>query len=76
MARPTLVAFWASYNRYLAHILEHLPDDALTAKCRIGVGEPVTLQFLAEFIWFITSSKCYDPGVITKAIATPNARSG
>ena len=32
----------------LAHILAHLPADALPAKCRIGSAEPVTLQFLAE----------------------------
>jgi len=48
MAWPALVTFWASYNRYLAHILEHLPEGALSAKCRIGSAEPVTLQFLAE----------------------------
>jgi hypothetical protein len=45
---PSLIAFWASYNRYLAHILAHLPEDALQAPCRIGSSEPVTLQFLAE----------------------------
>ena len=43
-----LIALWASYNRYLAHILAHLPEDALKSECRIGSGDPVTLQFLAE----------------------------
>lgn len=43
-----LVALWASYNRYLAHIIEHLPEDALHSPCRISSAEPVTLQFLAE----------------------------
>jgi len=42
-----LVALWASYNRYLAHILEHLPEDAQQSPCRIGSAEPVTLEFLA-----------------------------
>ena len=43
-----LVALWASYNRYLAHIMAHLPQDALQSQCRIGSSEPVTLQFLCE----------------------------
>ena len=43
-----LIALWAGYNRYLAHIIEHLPENALQAECRIGSNNPVTLQFLAE----------------------------
>jgi hypothetical protein len=45
---PTLVALWASYNRYLAHVIAHLPAAKLEAPCRIGSGEPVTLRFLVE----------------------------
>jgi hypothetical protein len=48
MPWPGLIALWASYNRYLSHILAHLPEDALQAQCRIGASEPVTLRFLAE----------------------------
>jgi hypothetical protein len=48
MPWPGLVALWASYNRYLAHIVANLPEDALQAQCRIGSSEPVTLQFLCE----------------------------
>jgi hypothetical protein len=48
MSWSSLVALWASYNRYLAHIVTHLPDHALGTECRIGSGDPVTLQFLAE----------------------------
>jgi hypothetical protein len=48
MPWPGLIALWASYNRYLAHILAQLPQDALRAECRIGSSEPVTLQFLCE----------------------------
>jgi hypothetical protein len=43
-----LVMLWASYNRHLAHIINHLPEDKLDVVCSIGAGEPVTLQFLAE----------------------------
>jgi hypothetical protein len=43
-----LVSLWASYNRYLAHILAQLPEDKLEMVCRIGAREPVTLKFLAE----------------------------
>jgi hypothetical protein len=44
----TLVALWASYNRYLAHVIAHLPPSKLETPCRIGSGEPVPLRFLAE----------------------------
>lgn len=43
-----LVALWASYNRYLAHVIAHLPASSLETVCRIGSDQPVTLRFLAE----------------------------
>jgi hypothetical protein len=42
-----LVALWAAYNRYLAHVIERLPASKLGTVCRIGSGDPVTLDFLA-----------------------------
>jgi hypothetical protein len=42
-----LVALWAAYNRFLAHVIAHLPAAKLDTVCRIGSGEPVTLGFLA-----------------------------
>lgn len=42
-----LVELWAAYNRYLAHVIAHLPASKLETVCRIGQGEPVTLGFLA-----------------------------
>ena len=42
-----LVSLWASYNRYLAHVIGKLPEDKLDMSCTIGNGEPVTLRFLA-----------------------------
>ena|SRR5271154_4841666 len=42
-----LIPLWAAYNRYLAHVIAHLPDSKLDTPCRIGSGEPVTLRFLA-----------------------------
>jgi len=45
---PSLIALWASYNRYLAHVIGHLPPAQLEAACRIGSNEPVTLRFLVE----------------------------
>src|ERR1700685_2259126 len=41
-----LVVLWAAYNRYLAHVIARLPASKLETVCRIGSGEPVTLQFL------------------------------
>lgn len=43
-----LVSLWASYNRYLAHIIARLPESKLETVCRIGNGNPVTLGFIAE----------------------------
>jgi len=43
-----LVSLWAGYNRYLAHVIAHLPVSKLETLCRIGLDEPVTLRFLAE----------------------------
>lgn len=44
---PLLVALWAAYNRYLAHVVAHLPASKLEMPCRIGQGADVTLGFLA-----------------------------
>ncbi len=44
---PLLVSLWATYNRYLAHVIAHLPASKLETPCRIGSGQPVTLHFIA-----------------------------
>src|SRR5271155_1557339 len=36
---PLLVALWAAYNRYLAHVIAQLPPAKLETVCRIGTGE-------------------------------------
>jgi hypothetical protein len=43
-----LVSLWAAYNRYLAHVIAHIPESKLQTPCRIGAGKPVTLEFLAR----------------------------
>ncbi|SPE32543.1 conserved hypothetical protein [Acidobacteriia bacterium SbA2] len=43
-----LISLWADYNRYLAHVIAHLPESKLNTVCRIGSGSPVTLEFLAR----------------------------
>jgi hypothetical protein len=43
-----LVSLWAGYNRYLAHVIDRLPESKLGTPCRIGSGEAVTLDFLAK----------------------------
>ncbi|MGO9086729.1 MAG: DinB family protein [Candidatus Sulfotelmatobacter sp.] len=44
---PLLVSLWAAYNRYLAHIIAHLPASKLETPCRIGSHEPASLRFIA-----------------------------
>lgn len=41
-----LLDLWSGYNRYLAHVIAHLPESKLETPCRIGAGEIVTLRFL------------------------------
>src|SRR5271169_3585628 len=40
-----LVALWTAYNRYLAHVIAHVPASKLDTPCCIGSGNPVTLGF-------------------------------
>jgi hypothetical protein len=47
-AWPMLVDLWASYNRYLVHVIRHLPTAKLDVVCRIGSNAPVSLGYLAE----------------------------
>ena len=43
-----LVELWVSYNRYLAHVIAHLPSGKLGVPCRIGASEPIALADLAR----------------------------
>jgi hypothetical protein len=43
-----LIQLWTAYNRYLAHVIAHIPAGALESRCRIGAYDPVTLGFLIE----------------------------
>jgi hypothetical protein len=44
----TLIALWASYNRYLAHVIARLPVGKLDVRCAIGSNDVVSLRFLVE----------------------------
>ena len=43
-----LVDLWASYNRFLAHVLTCLPAEAAEVSCTIGNHKPATLGWIAE----------------------------
>jgi hypothetical protein len=47
-AWPMLVDVWASYNRFLVHVIRHLPAAKLEVVCRIGSNAPVSLRYLAQ----------------------------
>ena len=47
-AWPMLVDLWATYNRFLVHVIRHLPAAKLEVACRIGSNAPVSLRHLAE----------------------------
>ena len=42
-----LLSLWASYNRYLAHVIASLPTDSANHLVRIGDGAPVDLLWVA-----------------------------
>jgi len=42
------VAFWHSYNTFLAELIERIPDEKLSTICSIGSSEPATLGFVIE----------------------------
>ncbi len=41
-----LLELWASLNLWIAHVIEQVPPQKRETPCRIGGGEPVTLEFL------------------------------
>jgi hypothetical protein len=47
-AWPMLVDLWTSYNRYLVHVIGHLPAANLDVVCSIGSNAPVSLRYLVE----------------------------
>jgi len=43
-----LVALWGELNAQVAHVIAHIPPERLGTRCRIGDGEPVSLEFIAR----------------------------
>ena len=43
-----LVQLWTSLNRHLAHVVEAIPQEALTHTCKIGDHDPFPLSDLEE----------------------------
>jgi hypothetical protein len=43
-----LVDLWASYNRFIAHVLSVLPAEAAAVVCNIGKNPPATLAWIAQ----------------------------
>jgi len=43
-----LVALWTEANLHVAHVISRIPADRRSTPCRIGGGEPVTLEFVAR----------------------------
>jgi len=43
-----LVDFWAAYNRFLAHVIGQLQEEAAKITCNIGNNPPATLGWIAQ----------------------------
>ena len=44
---PEVIALWSAYNRHLAHVISHLPEDRRDVPCWIGDNPRVTLSHVA-----------------------------
>ena len=42
----SLVALWSGYNHHLGHVIECIPEDAVSSPCNIGKENPVPLDFV------------------------------
>ena len=42
-----LVDLWAAYNRFIAHVITCIPEEAAKIECVIGDNPPVALNWLA-----------------------------
>jgi len=43
-----VIDLWKSLNQSLARVLDGIPADRLTARCRVGNGDPVTIEFVID----------------------------
>jgi len=43
-----LIELWKASNLALAAVVERVPDERLSAECRIGDAQPVTLEFVID----------------------------
>jgi hypothetical protein len=47
-AWPTLLQWWTVAHEQLENFVARIPEDRFAAKCVVGDGPPVSLQFLIE----------------------------
>jgi DinB superfamily len=45
---PELVELWTRQNQALARVVERIPNEALSTRCKVGEDDPVTLEFLID----------------------------
>jgi hypothetical protein len=45
---PMLLEMFLAYNRFLVHVIAHIPETKLHTICRIGAEAPITLEHLAK----------------------------
>lgn len=43
-----ILTLWHAYNRHVAHVIGHIPEDRRQVPCTIESNTPVTLGFLAH----------------------------
>jgi hypothetical protein len=48
MRWDAIVEFWFAYNRFLAGLVDRIPESRLATQCSIGTGSPATLAFLID----------------------------
>jgi hypothetical protein len=48
MPWSTLIDLWKALNQALVAVVERVPAERLSAECRIGDAQPVTLEFVVD----------------------------
>jgi hypothetical protein len=72
MAWDAIVDFWLAYNRFLAGLVERIPEARLSSKCSVATNPPVALEFLIDD--YIVHMQHHIDQLLRRSIVTPYPR--
>jgi DinB superfamily len=72
MTWDAIVDFWLAYNRFLARLVERIPDERLASECSVASNAPVTLEFLIDD--YILHMQHHIDQLLRRSVVTPYPR--